>query len=71
MKSECPICRTELESLLKIGDKSPYHYRCPKCERGFYVHDLKGVAGMRLSGKTDEYIRNIILKEEENVGKPE
>jgi len=68
MKSECPVCGTELESLLKTGDKSPYHYRCPKCERGFYIHDLKGVAGMRLSGKTDEYIRNIILKEEENNG---
>ena len=65
MKSECPIDGTELESLLNRKDTSPYHYRCPKCKRGFYVHDLKGVAVMRLSGKTDEYIRNIILKEEE------
>ena len=62
MKSECPVCGTELESLLRNGDKSPHHYHCPKCKRGFYVHDLKNIGGMRLSDKTDEYIKNIILK---------
>ncbi len=60
MKSECPIDGTELDSLLRSGDTSQYHYRCPECKRGFYVHDLKGVAALKLSGKTDEYIKNII-----------
>ncbi len=62
MINKCPLCDEELNSLHHTGDK--FHCRCPGCEHGWYIADLKGVVSLRLRGKSDEEIRNIILKQD-------
>ena len=65
-KIKCPLCDVGLDSLYHTEDhkQSGFHYRCPGCLHGWYIADLKGVVSSRLLGKTDEEIREIILKQD-------
>lgn len=66
MKNNCPLCPAELVSLYHTKDQeeSGFHYRCSGCGHGWYVADLQNITYMRLKGKTDEAIKDIILKED-------
>ena len=63
---KCPLCDAKLNSLFRTKDheQSGFHYRCPKCGHGWYVADLQRMIMMRLRGRTDDYIRSIILKQD-------
>ena len=60
---KCPLCDNFLKSL--FGTTEKHHYTCPECHHPWYVADLWAVASERLRGKTDEEIRNKILKEDQ------
>ncbi|KKM04731.1 hypothetical protein LCGC14_1761310 [marine sediment metagenome] len=69
MKNNCPLCLGELESLYNTEDheESGFHYRCTKCNHGWYIADLMGMC-FKDKDKVKEIIK-IQDKEKEDAGK--
>ena len=66
-KHECPKCDGLLASLYHTEDhdKTGFHYRCNKCNHGWYIADLKTFTGLSLMGHTKEQITERIQEEDE------
>lgn len=68
--TECPLCGNGMQPLWHdtTPKKKGYHYWCNPCNHGFYLSDIKNIAGQNLaylaskgrSGKSPEEIRQII-----------
>ncbi len=67
MKDNCILCEAELKCLYHTQDheESGFHYRCEN-GHGWYIADLQAITGMRLAGKSDEEIREVIKAEDES-----
>ena len=61
MKDNCPLCDGELKSLRHTEDyvKTGFHYRCTKCNHGWYFGDL-----WSFDYKDPVKVRELILKKD-------
>ena len=69
-QTECPLCGNGMQSLWHdtTPEKKGYHHWCKACNHGFYINDLRNIAGQNLeytasrghTGKSPEQMRQII-----------
>ena len=63
--TKCPLCQGNLDNLYHTRtEQTEFQYECTGCKHGWSITTLQQVAYARLAGKSDEEIREIILKED-------